>query len=92
MITTEIGISALIRGTGRPPLAAPTGRLGADGRVRWTSPTLKGTSTVWDIELTTIGSASALIDVLALERPGYTIARQTLVDRTVVCNLARETP
>ena len=92
MITTEIGISALIRGTGRPPLAAPTGRLGADGRVRWTSPTLQGTSTVWDIELTTSGSVSTPVNVLALERLGYSISRRLPVHRTVVYELSRETP
>ena len=56
------------------------------------APSLNGISTVWDLELTTPGSVSTPVNVLALERLGYRISRQLPVHRTVVYELSRETP
>ena len=56
------------------------------------APSLQGISAVWDIELTTPGSVSPPVNVLALERLGYTISRQIPVHRTIVYKLTRETP
>ena len=56
------------------------------------APSLNGVSTVWDIELTTSGSVSTPVNVLALERLGYSISRRLPVHRTVVYELSRETP
>ena len=56
------------------------------------APSLNGVSTVWDLELATPGSVSTPVNVLALERLGYSVARQLPVHRTVVYELTRETP
>jgi len=56
------------------------------------APSVNGISTVWDLELSTPASSSTPVNVLAIERLGYSISRQLPVHRTVVYELIRETP
>jgi mannosyltransferase len=56
------------------------------------APTLRLTSTVWDLELATPGSVATPANVVALERIGFRISRRIPVHRTVVYELTRETP
>ena len=76
----------------RTPYARRSGIWDSVAPIAEIAPSLTGISTVWDLELTTPGSISTPVNVRALERLGYTIARQLPVHRTVVYELTRETP
>ena len=75
----------------RTPLSRRSGLWDSVSPIAEVAPSLQGISTVWDLELTTPESVSTPVNVLTLERLGYSISRQLPVHRTVVYELTRET-